>query len=355
MLGLSAVALIGGAWLLHGEAPAAPQERASIATASVAPVPAAPAPEPPSPAPGQREPLAIPKLRGLADRAAEDYRDRARFPPWSRPLPEGRDPLREDRDVVPARSLPPTLVPGLVIRTAKTGFVRPEPVVVHAVLQYEGQNVAAANLRGEIRDARDELVATLAFRDDGLGADEQAGDLDFAAEASPGQTADAWRGAYLVSVAATTRQGELRAATTGFLYSAPLATATGRFRDSVVEGDLVLDVEIEVQQSSRFHVEATLADTAGAPLAWSQNAGSLEPGRHWFPLTFYGLALRESGRDGPYVVRSLALTTVDGIPNQKSELLRDPHRTRAYEALDFHGDPYEDPSLLEAAEALERR
>ena len=341
-----------GAWLSRDDAvPPAAAPPAPVAQAAT-PTPAVASPEP---APGPEaapDPVSIPQLRGLAGKAAEDYRERARFPPWSRPLPEGRDPLREDREVVPARSLPPTLVPGLVIRTAKTGFVRPEPVVVHAALQHEGENVAAASLRGELRDARNELVATLAFRDDGLGPDLQAGDLEFAAEVA---AAEDWRGAYLVSVAATTREGELRAATTGFLYSAPLAALTGRVRDAVVDGDLVVEVELEVDAASRFHLEATLSDPGGLALAWSQNAGRLEPGRHWFPLTFYGLVLREAGRDGPYVVRSLALTTVDGIPNQKSELVRDAHRTRAYEALDFHGDPFEDPALLETADQLERR
>ncbi|MCP5057666.1 MAG: hypothetical protein GY937_13220 [bacterium] len=356
-IGIAICALLGVGWLISDAGdPATP----AIAPAEDGPEPQPsfdPVPREPFEAPAARlAPPVLPELRGLAAKAADDYRERARFPPWSRPLPGGQDPIREARAVDPGHSLPRDLEPGLILRPAATGFVTPEPVVIHATLHNAGRAISPRALRGEIRDPQGTFVAALVFADDGKAADARAGDLDFTASVSPGATAQtSMRGAYLVSVTATTEEGELRSATTGFLYSAPKASLTGRYRDAIVEGNLVVDVEIEVAEASRFHLEATLANAAGAPFAWSQYAQSLEPGVHWLPLTVYGLVMREGRHDGPYLLRSLSLTTVDGLPNQKSPLATDAHRTRAYESLDFHGDPFEDPALLRSAESLEDR
>ncbi len=327
-----------------GEAPRSGPSKSAVAVVNT------PLPPATLPTPITAEP--IPELPGLAGRAAADYRERARFPSWSRPIPDGRDLLLEERTPEPATSLPRSALPSLVVEMAKTGFVSPEPVQLRAMLRGEGSPIPAPDLRGEIRDVEDRFVAELAFRDDGLRGDEEARDHIYTARLDPGED---WRGAYLVSVVATTPEGDPRSVTSGFLYSVPLAGLTGRYRDEVVDGNLRIEAEIEVQQASRFHLEMTLSDATGTPCAWGQAASSLVPGRHWLPVTIYGLALREGRHDGPYTLRSVSLTTVDGIPNQKSELVRDAHQTRAYVAGDFHADPYDDPALLETADRLEGR
>ena len=116
----------------------------------------------------------------------------------------------------------------------------------------------------------------------------------------------------------------------------------------------MIEAQVEVDDASRFHLEGTLATLDGTLLAWSQSAATLGPGLGWIPLTFYGLALHEMGRDGPYRLRFAALTTTGEMPNQKSALVRDGHVTAFYRAGDFRTDAFEDPDLIDAAERLER-
>lgn len=299
---------------------------------------------------------AIPRPTGLLTATAQDYRERARYPRWSHPIRDGVDPILRDREVTPGRSRGPDGEdPTLVITSKKVSFEAPEPAVIFAKLVQDGGTVPAQSLRGEVRTEDGTVVAELRFEDDGDGPDERAGDDVYTAVVAPGESGlPEMKGAYLVDVTATTREGEARNATSGFLYSVPKAHLTGRFREARVDGSLLIEAEVRVEERSRFHLEATLGAPDGEPVAWAQNAAELAPGSAWIPLTFYGLALRESGRDGPYVLRSVALSTAGEMPNQKNEVSRDAYRTRPYRAGEFTDRAFNDPDLLGAADRLER-
>src|SRR6185436_19265691 len=148
-----------------------------------------------------------------------------------------------------------------------------------------------------------------------------ANDLVYTATVVPGREGAAdFKGAQLVEVHAETKSGEERVATTGFLYSIPLAHLTGRYRDEIVEGNLVVSAEVQVDAPGRFHLEATLADSDGTSFGWAQNAQVLDAGMAWIPLTYWGLMFREHHVDGPYVLASAALSTTGEMPNQKNDV-----------------------------------
>lgn len=251
----------------------------------------------------------------------------------------------------------------LQVEPAANAFQAPDPVVLRAHFEEEGERIQARRIHGLVRDAHGKRVAELLFRDDGRAGDGAAGDRRYTARLASDE-ARGFSGAYLVQVEAVATDGTRRAATTGFLYGRPLARLTGFFRDARVEGSLRVEAQVEVFEGSRFHLEATLGSREGDPLAWAQHAATLEPGLHWMPLTFYGLALFESGVDGPYRLLSVALTTTGRMPNIPHALRRDAHRTAAYAAEDFTHEPFEgsegarpedplrhlelDPSRLEA-------
>ena len=187
-----------------------------------------------------------------------------------------------------------------------------------------------------------------------MNGDAEGNDFVFTTVLAPSrEQARDYKGAQLVEVHAETLAGELRTAATGFLYSFPLAHLTGRYRDTLADGSLRVDAEVAVEETSRFHLEATLAGADGAPIAWSQNAMVLEPGTAWIPLTFYGLVLHDAKVDGPYVLRSVALSTTGEMPNQKNDVVTDAFRTAAYRADQFSDKPFDDPVLLETARRLE--
>jgi hypothetical protein len=296
-----------------------------------------------------------PQLRPLTATAAEDYRRRARFPRSSHPIEDGVDPIARDREVSPGRSMGPEgRDPTLVVYPARATFEAPQPAVVHAYLVQDGEKVEAGEIRGEVRNQEGLLLADLGFRDEGAEGDAEAQDRIYTAQLAPAPgRAHELKGAQLVEVHAKTLAGELRVATTGFLYSVPLARLTGRYRDSLEDGHLVIAAEVLVEARGRFHLEATLAAADGTPLAWAQNALPLEPGTAWIPLTYWGLALRERGVDGPYVLRSVALSTTGEMPNQKNDVAELAYTTRPYRAAQFSDRSFDDPDLLEAAERLE--
>jgi hypothetical protein len=297
-----------------------------------------------------------PKMRSIANATAEDYRRRARFPRWSQPIEDGIDPIARDHEITHDRSLGPEgRDPTLVTFPARTSFEAPNPIFLYAYLVQDEHKVDARSIRGEVRNQQGAPLAAVDFRDDGRDGDSEANDLVFTARlAPPADLVGDFKGAQLVEVHAETKAGNLRVATTGFLYSVPLAHPTGRYRDQPVDGNLQLDAEVVVDAPGRFHLEATLARTDGTPIAWSETAVALEPGTAWIPLTYYGGTLRDRNVDGPYVLRSVALSTTGEMPNQKNDVVEWAYVTQAYPVTVFSDKPFDDPDLIESAKRLER-
>jgi hypothetical protein len=286
---------------------------------------------------------------------ADDYRRRARFPPSSGPIEDGVDPIARDREVTKEHSLGPEgQHPTLVAFPARTSFEAPGPIVLHAYLVDDERRVPANAIVGEVRNQEAVALAAVVFTDDGLNGDAEADDLLFTAVLAPSSDAiRLFKGSQLVLVRAETFTGEARVATTGFLYSVPLARLTGRYRDALVDGHLVVSAEVEVSEPSTFHLEATLGAADGTPIAWAQTAAGLDAGTAWMSVTYWGLILREIGADGPYLLRSVALSTTGEMPNQKNDVAENAFTTRPYRVAQFSEQPFDDPDLLEAARRLD--
>jgi hypothetical protein len=294
---------------------------------------------------------------GLARTTAEDYRRRARYPRWSYPLVTvDDDPIVRERVVNPVSSRGPHgEEPSLTVYPALVGFESPDPAVVYAYLTLGDRKIEARSMRATVVTDRFETVGELEYRDDGAGGDALADDQVYSAVFVPGAEAGARVAtSYMVRVVATTQGDEERIAVTSFLYSFPDAQLTGAYRDALVDGSLQVQAEVLVTAAGRFHLEASLYDRMGErPLAWAQTALELPEGRHWMTLPFYGLILRESGVDGPYLVRNVALSTASAMPNAKNRLSDRVYLTGAYAAERFTDAPYGDKELLDAADRVE--
>jgi hypothetical protein len=297
------------------------------------------------------------EVAALAKTAAEDYRQRARFPPWAHPLEEGEDPLLRDRQVSPITSRGPRgEEPAITVFPDQVGFEGPEPVKLYAYLSVNGQRAPAREVRGVVLTEDMQEIGGVVYRDDGDGGDATANDYLYTAVFEPSSAMqERLSASYLVQVTALTPEGEERRVATSFLYSNPHSRLTGSFRDSLVEGNLVIEAEVEVRQGGRFHLEATLyGDDGRTPIVWSQQAEEFEPGRHWMRLQYPGLAFREKGVDGPYVLRFAALSTTTQMPNAKNRLVENGHVTGPYRVDEFSAEPFNDPDLLEAARQIEQ-
>jgi hypothetical protein len=340
------------------------------ATAAVRPLAAAPsAPSPIAPAvvtPPPRTPSNVvvpyvepPKVKAVAAigaQAAAEYRRRARYPRSAQPLlPDDVDPIVRDREVSAVESRGRNgAEPTLRVFPAAMGFESPEPAVVYAELTTRGRPVSAREIRGTLMTERLEPLGDVAFHDDGQDGDAVAGDGRYTVVFPGDKLGGSLSTSYLVQVEATLDGDEPRKGAASFLYASPDAHLTGNYRDAVVDGSLVVGVEIEVTGAGRFHVEATLYGPDGVEkIAWAQAAQWLDPGTHWLDLAYFGLILRERGIDGPYVLRYVALSTATEMPNAKNRVVENAYWTGAYHASAFSDRPYDDPGLLEAARRIE--
>lgn len=303
----------------------------------------------PSPAPAQG-------ASALARSAAGDYLQAARYPASSRPVPAGRpDPVLAARTPQPhSLAGPDGTTPRLEVWPARVGFVAPEPVVLYAALRgAEGRALAGAVVTGRVLDPSGAELGRVTYADDGVGPDRRAGDGVYSGRFElPAEAVPALAAADLVEVVATLPDGSARQVAAGFLYSRPWARLTGRYRDTLVDGSLVIAAEVTVERAGRFHLEGTLHAMSGEPVAWAQQAVELAPGRHWIDLSFYGLALRDRGVAGPYRLGSVTLATTGAMPNALGPVVEDAFVTRPVRLDRLTATPFGDPGLTEAARRL---
>lgn len=290
--------------------------------------------------------------------AAADYRRRARYPRSAQPLAADEpDPIVRDREVSSVESRGRNgAEPTLRVFPAASSFESPEPAIVFAEVSSRGRAVRPKSIRGTLTTESLEPLAEVDFHDDGADGDAVAGDGRYTVRFPGEALGGALSTSYLVQVRAEIDgDDDGRKAAASFAYASPNGHLTGGYRDQLVDGSLVVGVEVDVAEAGRFHVEATLYGPDGADkIAWAQAAQWLEPGRHWLDLSYYGLILREHGVDGPYVLRYVALSTTTEMPNAMNRVVENPYTTASYRAAGFTDTPYDDPGLLEAAKRLEQ-
>lgn len=83
------------------------------------------------------------------------------------------------------------------------------------------------------------------------------------------------------------------------------AEFTGEFSDQVIDGNLVVDVGVRVDQPGKYRVEGNLFDLYDNPVAWAAFNGDLGAGEQAPALKFYGLVFHDAGLAGPFVLRQI--------------------------------------------------
>jgi hypothetical protein len=303
--------------------------------------------------------------------AADLLRRSARFPPTSRGIEDNIDPISRSHASKPARSGPPSSDhPVLIAYPAVPDVEAPGDVMLYAevVLRESLDNeelrrherdaredrVGASGIRGEIRNEAGKPVATVQFRDDGQGGDAEPNDRFFTAVFTPDpDKPKEFRGPFRVIVTADTLDGDTLKVTTGFTYSVPTAHLTGKYRDKIVDGSLLIEAEVAVEEAGRYQLEGTLASPDANMIGHAHEIVTLEPGTTWIPLKFYGLMFRDRKVDGPYTLWSVVLSTIGDDGTQQSDVAPAAHTTAAYKASEFSDREYGDPEKLERADRLQ--
>jgi len=294
----------------------------------------------------------VPEPASLALHAAAEYRQQARYPGNSKLLPAGvEDPVRAKLRTHPTtRRGSGDEVTSLTVYQSKLSYEAGATVEIFAVPA--GDEVLAVT--GEVTSGSGARVATLHFFDDGVDADQRAGDGIFTAsftleESLRPELAEV----HMATVRASFNNGETRAGGGGYVLSNPWSELTGRYRDRVEDGNVVVSAEVEVTRTGRFHLMGTLHTMRGEPIGTAQTAQVLEVGKHWIDLSFYGLMFHDRKVIGPYRLGSLALRTTGGMPNALSDLVENAHVIPAIPLARLTSRPADEPGLLRAAEVLE--
>jgi hypothetical protein len=290
----------------------------------------------------------------FARQTAAEYRQMARYPESSRVLPAGAaDPIREKRMPTKQTVRGPEGTPSLSVWASKVSVETGKPVDLFAELSALGKPALPLEVTGEIANA-DGIVAQVVYHDDGKAPDVKAADGIWSARlALPAGLEPEVAESYMVRVKVRMLDGDVRNAAGGFLYSNPAAHLTGRYRDSIVDGNLMISAQVDVQKAGRFHLAGTLYTLKGEPIGTAQAAAELEPGRQWIALSFYGLMFHDRNASGPYRLGSLAFSTTGHMPNALNDLVENAYVTQPYRLGVMTAKPFGDVKLLDAAARLE--
>jgi hypothetical protein len=289
-------------------------------------------------------PAAAQEQGWLVRETAREYREQARFPESSRALRAGeKDPVKEKRTATrQSQRGPEGKGAALAVWAGAVSYELGRPVDLFATVE---DGVAL------------EVSADVVGEDGGLAAHvvyKKAGDGVWSARLTmPAGLEPELAASYMVKVRSRLVDGDVRETVGGFLYSNPAAHLTGRYRDELRDGSLVISAEVDVARPGRFHLAGTIYSTKGEPVGTAQAGTELQPGRQWIDLTFYGLMFHDRQVAGPYRLGTVALSTTGGMPNALSDLVENAYVTRAWRLDQMTARPYDNPGLLDAAARLE--
>lgn len=286
-----------------------------------------------------------------AQRTLDSYVAHTRYPPTSRPASEHPDQLAPAE---PERTLPlgdgaSRVGAGVRLRVKQDRVYLAGEDAVHLTVACEGeqgQPVGCLVTDGAVGDPATPAAAVpLPFRDDGRDGDARAGDGVSTARLVP---AKAGFGMFHGTLRARfrVRSGEQEGGGFFDVVYTPHAPArfTGRVREALERGSLVLALGVQVRTAGRYVVTGRVDDADGQPFALVTFNEALEAGAQEVPLVVFGRLVHDGKPAFPLRLRDVEafLLLEDQDPDrQLLSPLRGPvHQTREYAADAFSPDAY---------------
>ena len=263
-----------------------------------------------------------PRQRVLdADR--RQYLEWAQYPPDSRPMTD------KQVDILKAH-IPPAIPMPLNPGTFEATDAQHDPTIFVFVgdknMVSEGQAITLRLkvMRGDPQQAQSRIavhklkgilyagkgaLAEYAFYDDGTHGDAVAGDWEYSTQAIlPADKLADFAGSVFVSAHFTYalpdggQPAERKAhARYSFQYQSAIPLQfTGRFRENMVDGSLVVQAGIQVAQSGDYFLRALFEDKDGEPLLYADFEGRLHQRQREVPFTLFGRILKQNAKGGPY-------------------------------------------------------
>jgi hypothetical protein len=243
---------------------------------------------------------------------------------------------------------------------AKPHFQIDEPAILYAEVRHlDTERRLPAKITGTMKKliggGSREPFGSVAYRDDGEGGDQIAGDLVYTAIVRAGDVpAKLLEGQIDLEVSATLADGRQRFVLSVFRMGSPGARLTGKFTDHLEDGHLILEAGVIVDKPGRYHLQGGLVSSTGELVAWSQNAVAISTtGPSTMRLRFFGLAFRDANIAGPYRLSFISIAETERRPVLQGPVLRDAYTTAAYKVGDFSDQPNQDPAMDETIKQAE--
>lgn len=275
------------------------------------------------------------------------------FPFWTRPLNDSNrwrapDPHRQvyEDPKAPGRALE--------LWPEKQVFRSGEPILVYARVVEGGTPVAIPRIEA-VTESPPRLgrpAWPLELRDDGAGGDAIAGDLTYTSsvplERAPARDrAGPW--GYRVRAHFG---GDPLEATNQFVVFPGGAELTGRYRDQIDDGSLVIRCAIRAHEATEIQVRGELHGPGGEEIAFAWANAAIAEGTTEVELRFWGKAIHDRRVDGPYQLRNVVL----GYPRHRligPEAVAIAHVTARYSASQFRSDGYNASDPMFASQIAE--
>lgn len=286
----------------------------------------------------------IERIKRMSDKSElhlallEDHQKFERYPPENRRFEEHhQDPITQRYAIDERTTLSEDKSFGLTIWSDKKYYLETDQAFIYAyVVDGEGQKVSA-KLKAELLSNM-KTLSTIELNEENGNKVYQA-TLDLSSS-SLGMSEP---GIYKVLI--RDEEHDILDALT-FTLSKPDIELTGNFRDKLTSsGNLLIEAEVDVARSNKFYIQASLYSSTNVPVGVTQLTKELSSGKHWVPLEFSGLMIRDSQESGPYILQQISLAKVT-MPMQRAPVDKPGYQTDAYALDEFSDTPYGEQGSL---------
>lgn len=240
-----------------------------------------------------------------AEQVYSSYRDATRYPPESRPIDEHPDQLRPFDPVVeelPLRDASGKPLKDLRLRTtqervfasgaessrftieAMDGTGRAVPIQVQR---------SAAQTIPDSKTLITIIQANVPFTDDGMGADEVAGDGKYSGRLAPASQGFAGHSGTIRVLVQLSANGEQGVAAFDLVYTPAVPATWAGVREAPEDGGLNFYLKAQVKTAGRYVASARVYDANGVPFALLQFNEEVAAGPAEFKLPLAGALIHD--------------------------------------------------------------
>jgi hypothetical protein len=252
------------------------------------------------------------ELAGMVspDRALDDYRTFAIYPPHSRPLGvQNEDMLHPNRRYETLLPIEEDSEIYYLFTADKYRVIGTEPITF-TLYAKKGSSMSKKRLeidltKSVIRKGSDPATAKHVSELPMVKNDSS----EFSAEYNPSQIMPSVKtaGKYLASVAFKV-SGESASFDIPFEYfpeqTIP-ARFTGNFTEEIKQGSLYINAEINVEREGFYVIDANVFNELGGPISYAIIKTELAKGKSKIPIQIFGKIIHDSGSEPPYIIKNL--------------------------------------------------